>query len=355
MAKRKPGKSAPFPVLDAVEAADITRLREAVAGGADIHGMEDISPLARAAELDNVEMVCALLELGHNPNLGGAITPLALAVRNRNAELVQMLLARGAQVDAPSEDEKTPLMHAASAGQFHIIHLLLAAGADLTRTDADGHDALETALAAGLREVVEFLLPYATADQQNSIQRRMQGMADPLIAAPALNEGADADEFDAGNSPLWLAVERNNVAAVRQLIAGGADVNETLTDGTTLLCLAAAMGHVSVVETLLAAGLDPNAVVRTTFNTPLHLAVERGRAESVAPLLRGGANVEGRNAMGWTPLMLAATGRDVKTIEALLAVGADPSAADPSGLTALSIARKFGLPAIAELLKKVGG
>ena len=49
--------------------------------------------------------------------------------------LVELLLARGADVNAQTEAHKTPLMLASFAGQLDTVKLLLARGADLHAKD----------------------------------------------------------------------------------------------------------------------------------------------------------------------------------------------------------------------------
>jgi ankyrin repeat protein len=62
------------------------------------------------------------------------------------------------------------------------------------------------------------------------------------------------------SGPLHLMAKRNDVAAVRWLLANGADPNARWAHwdaDVTPLHLAASQGHAEVVELLLAAGADP--------------------------------------------------------------------------------------------------
>jgi ankyrin repeat protein len=90
---------------------------------------------------------------------------------------------------------------------------------------------------------------------------------------------------------------------------------------TPLLC-AAVDGQVAAVELLLDAGADPDLQVDGT--TALHQAVEHEQVEVIGALVEGGADLEVRNEEGATPLVLAARG-GAEQVEALLAVGADPT------------------------------
>lgn len=65
-------------------------------------------------------------------------TPLKIAVVRDDVQTVTDLLEAGADPNLPSEDEQTPLHHAASHGHLEIIRLLLAHGALTTPVDIYG-------------------------------------------------------------------------------------------------------------------------------------------------------------------------------------------------------------------------
>jgi uncharacterized protein len=120
--------------------------------------MEDTSPLALAVEKSDASMVEALLDLGHDPNLGGIVVPLALPARGNNAQIVDLLLDRGANLDEPGEEGETALMWTAGAGNVNVLKRLLELGADLKRRDNEGCDALEYAVNGRCREVIDLVL-----------------------------------------------------------------------------------------------------------------------------------------------------------------------------------------------------
>ena len=108
--------------------------------------------------------------------------------------------------------------------------------------------------------------------------------------------------------------------------------------GYTALLLATTRCDAEIIQTLLSAGADPN-VRSESGDTPLVNAMticnqpERGRL--LALLLDRGAVTESTDPHGNTPLLLAASKRDRKSLELLLKHQADPNARDENGYTAL--------------------
>lgn len=90
---------------------------------------------------------------------------------------------------------------------------------------------------------------------------------------------------------------------------------------------------------LLASATDPQAEDR---DQALFAAAVSGRVERLDSLLAQGADVNGKNGAGRTPLMAAAFSGNVRVIRKLLAFGADPNAADQRGATALMEAAAQG-------------
>src|SRR5690348_6759492 len=71
-------------------------------------------------------------------------------------------------------------------------------------------------------------------------------------------------------------------------------------------------------------------------NTPLHYAAAFGSVDAVKQLIKAHAEVNAKNAMNATPLILGAS--QPEKIKLLLAAGADPNVTTNAGRTALIIA-----------------
>ena len=79
---------------------------------------------------------------------------------------------------------------------------------------------------------------------------------------------------------LMNAVNQNDTAAVRKLIAQGVNVNELDSGSNAPLVMAAYLGHNEIVRLLLEAGADVKAVDPDMKATALHAAAYAGRTDA---------------------------------------------------------------------------
>ena len=146
------------------------------------------------------------------------------------------------------------------------------------------------------------------------------------------------------NIELLEAVRAGEVDRVRQILAAAADVHGRDSDGATVLMLASHAGNLPLVRVLLGAGADVNAADARGW-TPLMKAaynpeLKRGFADVAQALIDAGANVEAPIGYGVRPLMLAAGYGETAVVETLLKAGADVTARNEGGLTALMMVKQ---------------
>jgi ankyrin repeat protein len=251
--------------------------------------------------------------------------------------VVDLLIGRGANVNARAEGGATPLHHAAR-GRLAVVTALLRAGADPRARTANGRTPLHAAAAETRDPAVIDALIAAGADVEARETIVRNGRVLPL------------------GTPLYHAAGNENVAALDALLAAGASVEAAwIHNGVTALHAAAwTNDNPAVIELLLAAGANLEA--RDDWGrTPLHRAADyHDTASATEALLAAGANGEARDEDGKTPLHLAAQyvnrypwegmpenlQHAGDAIGALLDAGANPNATDAAGRTPWDVAQE---------------
>lgn len=160
------------------------------------------SPVADAAERDDIEMVRSLLKTGADVNAaqGDGMTALHWAALQDNADMATMLVYAGANLEATTRlGGNTPLHLASRQGNTITIEALLEAGSDVNAFTSTGVRALHLAAAAGDQHAVAALLFY----------------------------GAEVDGLDlhSGRTPLMFATANNRLEVIETLLAAGADIS----------------------------------------------------------------------------------------------------------------------------------
>ena len=167
------------------------------------------------------------------------------------------------------------------------------------------------------------------------------------LASPAL--GNAANDLD-----LVQAARQRDHAAVRALLAEGADVNATQADGTTALHWAAHWDDHDTADLLIRSAAHVNAV-NELGATPLWLSSVHGGAAMIGLLLQAGADANAALPSGETPLMTTSRTGSVDAVAALLRHGADVNAKERSrGQTALMWAVAQRHPDIVRVLIEHG-
>lgn len=224
-----------------------------------------------------VEIARRLLDAGANPNPDPKEPddpgPLYRAVNSRKADMVSLLLTRGADPNGVNFSGKqgngkptylTPLSEAANLNEEEIVTILLQNKADPNIKDYDG----------------------LTAFWHGFNGQGSKGLI------PLLEHGADPNQPDNhGNSPLMGVAFANSflsatdrVSVAKLLIAKGADINARDSQGNTALHLAVLHQRPELVALLLSSKADPN-VRNQQGKTPLDLAKEAQRPQQQPGML----------------------------------------------------------------------
>jgi len=85
-------------------------------------------------------------------------SPLMLVARNGNHEILQKLLAAGAEIDAVTNKYESSLYYASKAGHAFVVDILLSKGADVNLETTDSVSPLMAAAFEGHKRIVRKLL-----------------------------------------------------------------------------------------------------------------------------------------------------------------------------------------------------
>ena len=269
-----------------------------------------------AAEAGNIKRLQSTLGYVRNINFldDTGSTALHKAASGGYNDIVQLLLIKGASIEAVDKYYNTPLHRAAMFGHTSTVGLLLSKGASIEPTDKDNDTPSHIAALYGHTSTVELLL----------------------------SKGASIEATDYYNdTPLHFAAMSGHTSTVGLLLSKGASIEATDKDNDTPLHLAALLGRTSTVELLLSKGASIDAADKDNY-TPLHLAAKHDRTDTVGLLLSKGASIEATNKYNYTPLHIAARNSHTSTVELLLSKGASIEATNKDNDTPLHLARLYG-------------
>lgn len=326
-------------------------------------------PLHFACLIRNLASVYFAIEAGAeiDPRDSDGYTPLLTAFRERTSGedalgIVDLLLARGADINATTNDGKTVLHLAERFYNQQLLKDLVERGARLSFPDE---------ISANAKNATAAFLLYAIKENRQN----MAGFLATTLSPPEI-----LTRNEAGETALHLAVTRNNDSLVKTLLECGFDPNTPRNDGATPLHLAIRNFNKDLVPYLLQAGARPDitddkgetaltcadklgdgslyallinfsqrepavtnvmATADTSEISLLH-AIKNNHRLTIERLLKSFPNTKERDEKGNTPLHLSISRYSRKWATALIKAGADPAAADDEGKTPFHIAASEG-------------
>ena len=156
--------------------------------------------------------------------------PLHDAARAGDMDLVNELVAGGADINEPDATGETPLLAASLAGQTAIVELLLKADADPTVRNDRGMLPLHAAAFAGDSSAVSILLEDELSTTVNDHENKF------------------------GVTPLIVAAEEDHGEVVTLLMGKGADLEIAERHGYTALTRASYKANADIITLLMTSG-----------------------------------------------------------------------------------------------------
>jgi ankyrin repeat protein len=327
-----------------------------VAAGANIRAttrLGGFTPIHLASQAGHAQIVAALIAAGSNVNAKtttGA-SPLMMAAKAGSADTVTRLVENGADINAKEGAYgQTALMVAAGLNRAEVVKLLLARGAD--------------AKAASTVVDLNKLTAVVEADLvRGQVQSGPTPVANPgeVIGVTRPYRYNELIGTQGGLTALLFAARQGAMDAARALVEGGADVNQPSPgDKATPLLVALINGHFDLAAYLLDHGADPNGIsdanvspLYATLNVqwaPIaaypqpraYLQQSHTYLDMLSLLIKKGADTNARvkrkvwyssynfdqsnvDEIGATPFWRAAYAADVEAMKLLVAAGADPA------------------------------
>jgi len=299
----------------AVDEQHPAMVKELIAHGADVNAVSNVNKWERQNTAEPREKWLPL----------GGLTPLLFAARQGCVECEQILLDAGANVNTTDPDGISPVLMAIINGHYDAAGYLLNKGADPNLADETGRTALFSAVDFNTIPVSNRPSPKVIDNQLTSLdliklllEKGANVNAQLKKQQPyrvKLDRGDDT-MLTTGTTPLLRAAKAADVAAMRLLLAKGADPKLATRAGITPLMAAAGLGSkeedttgrfktepeaIEAIQLCLDAGVDINAA-NGQGQTALHAAALKGYDKVVQFLADHGANLSAKDKQGKTPL-----------------------------------------------------
>ena len=315
-----------------------------------------------AASNEDLEMVKLLLAAGANVNAAtrdGGVTPLFMACTSGNAAIIEALLNAGASAKSAKPNGTTALMTAAASGSVNALKALLDHGAEINAKESvHGQTALMFAAALNRVEAVKFLAQHsADVNMASNVAKLERVRFDqdgnvvetPTGGGPAGGRGGRGGRGRGAAAPVAAptpakTADEEDAANDAEAAAAAAKTAKAAAE-SDLDLLARSFGLKSAEARFAApkakagdiAARAPRRVGAEVMGgmTALLYAAREGHTDTARALVEAGANVNAVNGDKYSALVMANTNGHLDMAKYFLDHGADPNLATNADLPAL--------------------
>ncbi|KAI9836775.1 MAG: hypothetical protein M1819_000940 [Sarea resinae] len=274
-----------------------------------------ITPLDMAVSRDNLNVARLLFDYGaHHGGNKGSFHELELFVASQrgSVEIVNLLLERGAPVDALSgRPLAQAIFQAAANGHETVVKSLVSAGAKV------GAEVIKEASRRGFESIARYLISQGGKNDLASLSSAAYlGLEDVLKAMLAERSDEDSKEWQE-RGPLASAASAGRDSIVKWLIEAGANVNPSI------ICGVKGSGDDYYMISAQGQRIERWGYFKNTVSTPLQAAALAGHVTTVRLLLSKGANINTQGGWFGNALQAAAYAGHLPVVTELLDHGAD--------------------------------
>lgn len=141
---------------------------------------------------------------------------------------------------------------------------------------------------------------------------------------------------------LLLECQKGRIENVKACLQRGSDPNACDNSGRPVLFFAISSGVLDLVEWMIRAGASPSAADKNGLNA-LHWAIESGNVDAALWIIRSGlVDLNAQTKKGDTALLIAVRKRAWAVVDALLQKGADPNISNALGVSPILMAAEKG-------------
>jgi uncharacterized protein len=263
------------------------------------------------------------------------------AAARGDVEKVRALIKANPGIVNSREGATTALHEATRGGHFEVVKLLVASGADVNAINFSKLTPLRLALGYQRSAIAEFLRQHGGLEQVTPPSRAAEQVN--TVPTAVAKPPPPANLFNANPPPATPIMPQRASPITNELVTSPVVTNQPLTERELLLISfpiheAARMGDVETIKLLFKNSPDLIDSTDEKGNTPLHVAVANKQLRAAEALIGLRAKVSARAFNGQTPLHAAARRSEVAMVSLLVTNRAAVDARDELGHTPLLVA-----------------